>query len=84
MVMVSEPGPNHRCRAGRRDDRKGKIRRPIAVAGDPLQDITEMQRVKSVMKSEDAVNTICDNAVWSFSGYFFSTCKSLLNAGEIE
>jgi imidazolonepropionase-like amidohydrolase len=29
---------------------KGKFADLIAVAGDPLQDITEMQRVKFVMK----------------------------------
>jgi imidazolonepropionase-like amidohydrolase len=29
---------------------KGKYADIVAVAGDPLQDITEMQRVKFVMK----------------------------------
>jgi len=34
---------------------KGKFADLIAVSGDPLQDITEMQRVKFVMKGGDIV-----------------------------
>ena len=34
---------------------KGKFADLIAVAGDPLQDITEMQRVTFVMKGADVV-----------------------------
>jgi len=34
---------------------KGKFANLIAVSGDPLQDITEMQRVKFVMKGGDVV-----------------------------
>jgi imidazolonepropionase-like amidohydrolase len=34
---------------------KGKYADLIAVAGDPLQDITEMQRVKFVMKGGEVV-----------------------------
>ena len=34
---------------------KGKFADLIAVAGDPLKDITEMQRVKFVMKGGEIV-----------------------------
>lgn len=34
---------------------KGKFADLIAVAGDPLRDITEMQRVKFVMKGGDVI-----------------------------
>ena len=34
---------------------KGKFADLIAVSGDPLQDITEMQRVKFVMKGGEVV-----------------------------
>jgi imidazolonepropionase-like amidohydrolase len=34
---------------------KGKFADIIAVSGDPLQDITEMQRVKFVMKGGEVV-----------------------------
>jgi imidazolonepropionase-like amidohydrolase len=34
---------------------KGKFADLIAVAGDPLQDITEMQRVKFVMKGGEVI-----------------------------
>jgi imidazolonepropionase-like amidohydrolase len=34
---------------------KGKFADIIAVSGDPLQDITEMQRVRFVMKGGDVI-----------------------------
>ena len=34
---------------------KGKFADIIAVSGDPLQDITEMQRVKFVMKGGEVI-----------------------------
>ncbi len=49
-------GHNHKCSSDRMADQigsieKGKYSDLNAVSGDPLTDITELQRVKFVMKS---------------------------------
>jgi imidazolonepropionase-like amidohydrolase len=43
---------------------KGKFADIIAVSGDPLQDITEMQRVKFVMKGGQVVRNDLDGATY--------------------
>ena len=46
---------------------KGKYADIIAVSGDPLQDITEMQRVKFVMKGGDVIKNEMASGVMTSS-----------------
>jgi len=64
--------------------RKGSLRTFIAVSGDPLKDITELERVKFVMKGGQVVRDDTEisraalTGVFALSSAMISACEFIL------